>query len=435
MNVRTATYFKRVVIFGIVVIFAIISSALTKLDMASNPHFDVYDEGAHYDYVLQLSQGNIPAWGDQYLQETVRIVDCLGTAFSPAGSCEIKHRTTENYAPNGFNYEAQQGPIGYLPYLLGIVNSEEPSDQLQGMRLKGSYIWLTLSGSLLILLCLALRTSIFMASLASIAIFLNPTFIHSISTVNNDAAIVPIVLFWILIELFLRDRKLSWRSVRNARFVIGLVFGLTKALLLVVPISIFLLGVFLVLKAKRISRRKVSLKTFDKFQIAPMMLGAISSYGTFLALQKLREKIPSSQVLEALLGFSKTDVPDLKTMVDSFANVLFIFSGGYPGANINGSSGLIVTAVITALISIAAARSWDYFKGLKLSILDAQTVDIFKAFPLVSVVALAMTAISWPLLFYMQGNYNFASPSRYALLAVPLLIVSLMQHSRTSKHQ
>jgi hypothetical protein len=41
------------------------------------------------------------------------------------------------------------------------------------------------------------------------------------------------------------------------------------------------------------------------------------------------------------------------------------------------------------------------------------------------IIATLLMAISWPILLFLQGQYDFAAPTRYVLMALPFGILSL----------
>ena len=119
-------------------------STFASLDSRQNPYFDVYDEGAHFDYVVNLKNFTIPFWGTLESQDTLLIGDCLGRVGGKQGSCETKDRDPGNFAPGGFSYQAQQPPLGYFPYIFAETKSTSPLDTLQEMRRLGIFFWSTL---------------------------------------------------------------------------------------------------------------------------------------------------------------------------------------------------------------------------------------------------------------------------------------------------
>ena len=84
------------------------------------PSFDLFDEESHYAYVVALLHGHLPAFGDRLTIGDRRMVDCLGLGGAGHGPalCGAPVKAESQYWADGFDYEAQQPPIGYLPYLL-----------------------------------------------------------------------------------------------------------------------------------------------------------------------------------------------------------------------------------------------------------------------------------------------------------------------------
>lgn len=400
---------------------SLLSYSQVQRDSNATPHFDVYDEAAHFDYVLKLKENAIPAWGSQYDQLTLRIVDCLGTFFTGPGDCSEKKRPVENYAPRGFNYEAQQPPIGYLPYVFHKISStDNPKDILMSLRLFGSKFWLILTALLLTFLFVMNPVKIMWVVFGAFAIFVNPTFVHAVATVNNDAAVVPVVLIWIITEQHLRFRK----NARNIpgwilRVVVSIILGAVKGFLVLIPISYFLAsGALKYIRERRTPFDKSAFLSVFSFKSVAPSIAAVLTYLVFLGYQKVAEKVPSSEILESLLGFSKTDHLRATTILDSLSNLLSSQRGYYLGLPMDTSLGYLFSVLFFSLLLVKAFME-----------LNSLGENRSGSFALTSLLLIISLSIAWPLVCFLQGGYDFSTPSRYALMVIPIIAYSFATFS------
>ncbi len=396
-----------------VVFMAFLSFSQINRDSTTNARFDVYDEGAHFDYVLKLKENKIPSWGSQYDQLTVKIVDCLGTAFAAPGNCGDANRTVTNYAPYGYNYEAQQPPLGYLPYVFYNFSPKSESKAiLLGMRAFGSDFWLGLTSILLILVFLIRRVNLGWLAIATFFVLLNPTFIHALATINNDAAVVPAVLIWLLSELYLgapgRNRgKLDW----VIRVGVAILLGGVKGLLVLIPICNFLVhGIMKLFRGQKPRFVFANIRGAFSLREALPSVAAASTYVGFLVFQKITELVPSSIVLNKLLGFSKTSHVRITTIADSMSNLLSSQRGYYLGIQIDSSLGYLFSLAFVVLFAIRAYLDFS-----------AEKFDRLGALSLTSWALIASLAVAWPIVCFVEGGYDFSTPPRYALMALPII--------------
>jgi hypothetical protein len=404
-----------------IVALATVSFALVQADVAKNPHFDVYDEAAHFDYVLKLREGSVPEWGSKYHQETMRIAECLGSVFTKPGDCSPnKNRVPENFAPKGYSYEAQQPPLGYLPFLAFVQVGKPALVELNELRTSSSAFWLALTALCLFgLAAMANMRTLNIAFLAFI-IFVNPTFVHAIGTINNDAAIVPAVLAWLFIEAWIVRYKPRRKFL--IRFFAGAFLGLVKGFLVLIPISIAAASLVVHFSRKRkdvVPSGQIS-KSFNSS--LPVFLGALASFGVFLIIQNARALERSSVVLDALLGFAKTDFPKAETFVSSLANMMVMFEGSY----VQGITDLAIAKVIWAVLLVVLTVR--VYKELARQInrpFASEDNGVFEVSSLSAAILLAITSLAWPILVYLQGSFDFPAPTRYALMALPLLALWL----------
>lgn len=421
----------RLVSTSALVLLAIAGMTMASNDMQKNRHFDIFDEAAHFDYVLKLKTGEIPAWGSLYEQETMLIAECLGSAFAEPGDCSTKTRDPKNFAPAGYNYEAQQPPLGYLPYVFFAKTGSEPALTLEQLRIQGSQFWLFAIAALIViysaLIGLSWAPSILMGSL----MLLNPIVIHSVATISNDSAVVVSVMAWMIIRVIISKFKLElgkWSVALSA--LGGLALTLTKGFLVLIPFAELCIYLTKKLIAGDFRKGKRFMGSILKTEAFIAFFSGLIGFAVFLLIQSSRSIQPSTVVLDSLLGFSKTEFPNPQTYVASISNMLVLFKGSFFGSTLDLAISEILTCTVVAIMVLVVRRE---LTALKLdAISPTQSLGIFSP-GLVAISTLLLMAIVWPTLLYVQGSFDFAASSRYALIALPLIASSVVGiiHHRT----
>lgn len=403
--IQSLARFTAAVLVGIVALLG------TQYERAHNPQFDVFDEGAHFDYVSKLVEGHIPDWGSLYEQETLLIADCLGNALvSTQLDCSVRERVPEQFAPSGYSYEAQQPPLGYLVYLAGysMSNDQPPAARLDFVRAFGGAITIGILVVLTGILAQLLALGFLRTTLMSIVVMLSPISLHAFSTVSNDAFTVVASLAF-LVGLCVARRS-STKAVWFLGIVAGVVLGATKSYLVLIPAGV-LLALFLIdcfdTRSLRTALRAITQRAMSLFSLLSAAVGVIVTVG-FAAWQTVRSPATSSEVLSALLGFRPTvDHPRLSTMISSIANLSNAWLGTGTGlAQIVPQLFVTANAALLILIGVALARRLRDSMARMLAISWIVVVIAF--------------GIGWPLLLFIQGGFDFDAPTRYALCLLPL---------------
>ncbi len=365
-----------------------------------DPTLGVYDEAAHYAYVVALRSGHIPAWGDTLSRADRELVDCLAVIPPPPVPCGATPLAASDYAAKGYSYEAQQPPLGYLPFVLTANPRAAPQAALAAAR-RGGIVWVAISGVLL--LVFAVLDGLSLLALAALlgTCLLDPVFTYAAGTVNNDAAGVAAgavaLLAWTLSK-----RHPRWGL--GCGLVAGVLIGLTKGLFVVVP---FALVVAAVVSEHRVvsspSGAWMALKR--NVCVVAMFSAACLSYIGWALFQDHRAIVPSSTVLHAVLGSTHVATLQLSTIGSGVMQLFGLFQPYYPLDTINVVWSLAVFGVIFGAwcLPLAGPQALSV-RGLSAGILAA-------------ILALA---VGWPLLVYLQGHYNFAANSRYAIPILPL---------------
>ncbi len=365
-----------------------------------DPTLDVYDEGAHYAYVIALRSGHIPAWGDTLSRGERELVDCLSAIPAPPVPCGATPVAASKYAAQGYDYEAQQPPLGYLPYVLTANPQARPEAALAAAR-HGGMVWVALSGVLL--LAFAVLDGLSLLALAALlgTCLLDPVFTYAAGTVNNDAAGVAAGAV-ALVAWTLSKSHPRWGLLCG--LVSGVVIGLTKGLFVVVPLALVVAAV--VSEYPVVSSLPGAWLALKRNMcVVAMFVVACLSFIGWTILQDERAIVPPSTVLHAVLGTTHVATLQLGTVGSGVMKLVTLFQPYYPAAPLNDIWSLAVFGVLfgTWFLPIAGPQALSV-RGLSAGVLTA-------------ILALA---IGWPLLVYLQGNYNFAADARYAIPILPL---------------
>jgi hypothetical protein len=410
----------------------LISFIVVQKHQTYNPHFDVFDEGAHFDYVYKLKSGQVPSWDSTYGQTTMLIADCLGSIFAKGQNCEEKVRAPENFPPKGFSYQAQQPPLGYLQYVLvPSTSNSSPLEKLNKTRDFGLIVILGLYFLIFALLYRLFELKFFGLHAFALLILLNPIQIHALSTISNDAAsgLAALLIILVVSHIF-RQVKVSKLSLA----AVGITIGLVKGLLLVLPFSFLILAI--VLKRIPSNRQQASPnKSLFLFNLRNYMLlifqfGLLSNL-SFLLYQGIRSQTSSQQVFDALLGFSEpVSIFQLDTLLQSFVNMFSSFSGNWFGKAYESNLFALLGLILTSILGFAIFRQ-ESLGGLdgrkpKSTTLEHDYAFLAKLFGYSYLIASAAIAIAWPIIWYLNGNYDFPAPQRYNLVTLPLLAASIV---------
>ena len=191
---------------------------------------DVFDEGAHLDYVITLAKGTPPSWDSKLQQRTLKIVDCGGRSNVDALPCIDKVRVPEMYGAGGYSYQAQQPPLGYILHVIfaKIYSHEAEINYLKSIRSSG-YIWTIIAGLLILYISHKSKFNSLQGLIFGTTCLLAPAYINSAGTVTNDSTGLIIGL----ISMIMLGRIKKFKP--SVFFVLGLIIGLTK-IIFIIPI-------------------------------------------------------------------------------------------------------------------------------------------------------------------------------------------------------
>jgi hypothetical protein len=394
-------------------------SVLLGAPTRNNFVFSPYDEAAHYDYVVQLSHGHIPHWGSRYSQPTIRVVSCMPFFWEgpypvklfhgAEGGCGVVKRNPELVPPIGFNYEAQQPPLAYLPYVV-VANPGAPPRQAIADVRRGGTIWVAIGAALLVVLgAIEGLTLLEMTAVLAICI-LNPLTVYNASTVDPYSSGIAAGALILLTAAWARRRK---RAMVSTGLLIGIVVGQLNGLFLFAPLALVIAEI--IRERRRSGRLRWRELWLQSACVICMLFGTLVSYAGWIVFQSARASVPQSVVMHHLLGGAPTMRPQWSTMFTSFMAVFNLLGGNTPLDFLWQLATLgIIVGVVFAQSQGAHIDSWLRPAAFGVTI------------------SLTALAISFPIYAYFLGHFNLPAYARYALAVVPIGALVAVRASRRS---
>lgn len=371
--------------------------------------FDVFDEGAHYDYVIHLEQGHLPRSGDRLTQQTLRMISCVGAFGVQPHGCVAKHRNPKTLPADGYSYEAvQQPPLGYLPYLLTTQTDGYSQQSLERARW-GGFIWSVVGAGLIVWVAWMLDLDL-VELIGVLAIcLLSPVEIHSIATVTNDSAAVPAGAAVVAMYLVARRRKKPMIAIG---LVVGLLVGFLKGFFLVAPLTVVVALIFADIAVRRRPTREDIWVRYGAS--VAMLVGAVLSYAAWLFIQNARATVPPAVILHVLQGISTTPHLRATTILIGIQDALSVLIAYGPN-QLYWMWDLAIYGTLAALLVLKGPVGRVGQRAAALAIF-------------VGIVALA---VGFPLLNFIEGHYDFSAPQRYALPLLPIVALVAIRAMRT----
>ena len=291
-----------------------------------------------------------------------------------------------------------QPPLGYLPYLLTARPNDAPRQALVSARW-GGFIWSVIAAVALIWAgWLAALSLLELCAVLSISL-LSPVAVNVSATVTNDSSAVAAGAFVLVTYLVARRRD---RPLLLIGLLVGVLTGLMKGLFVVAPFTL-LFGVVLADMARAEADQ-------GDHRLALWLRAGHDGGGdrrlrrAWLLLVDAREVVSTSVVLHALQGFSTTGHVRPTTILNGVQSEL---------------SGLIawVPAPLYWIWNLAVYGSLAGMVVLQGPVgrpqLRAMAAAVF-----VGILALA---VAFPVFNFVEGHYDFAVPTRYALPLLPII--------------
>ena len=387
----------------------------------NNPTLDFFDEESHYTYVVALLNGHLPALGDRLTVGERRLIDCLtiGDQVPPA-PCDAPAAPLSEQWAQGYDYEAQQPPLGYLPYLLTTSANVNPTSKATATRLitaarKGGLIWIALSGLLLLLFAATEQFSLLALSCLLCSCLLNPVFTNAAATVNNDAAGVAAGAACLLAWSAGNRIQHRQRGVPFLAICAGLFVGLTKGLFIVVPFAL-LIAAFVGDYPGWLSREGMAKLLTRHIATIATFAASLASYLAWITVQESRATVRASVVQFALEGFAKAPTFHPSAIGSSFEQLLSLYLPYFVAIVSNIDSPINVVwdlaafGVIVGLVCLSTAKESN--RGAR-DMAVAVTVSI------------VVLGVGFPVSEYVSGHYDLGAWARYAIPLLPLIAYSI----------
>ena len=399
-------------------------------------NLSIFDEAQHIDYSIHLASGQLPTFGTKLTDTTRRIIYCLPDAAittngmnnisPPATKCSSSTNIPAD-VPHGFNYEVQQPPLGYLPYVAiwNIFNlgSKNPATQLLALRL-GNVFWAAATILSLLLLYRRIRPQLNVAIAGVFFIGLNPLILFSYSYVTNDVPAVTLgllavnLLYYLIEKIDSGDRKKA--IVLYCLF--GILLSLFRTTFILIPM-ILLIGIF-------VNRRKLSnYKDLIRIHLIQLLLFFITS-GIYQFVIRVKGTVSAQTVLHVVNPTSLAAPLTFNIVTSTISAATGVFNPywtpapGSPFALIQSSGPTIVFLFLCAGITLVS-----FIHPLHLR--DNKDLVSVLAQPAVS--SFFMFSIGFTLIYYLLNEGAQWAPPRYLLPAIPFLLVPALIQLKTNE--
>jgi hypothetical protein len=315
----------------------------------------------------------------------------------------------ENIGALGFSYEAQQPPLGYLPFMLTSSPNAPPGIALAHAR-RGGTVWALIAAALIVIYAAAESMSLLQLLAFLVLCLLCPSAVYAQATVTNDAGTVTAGLAALMAIRFAPRRALG--PAVAVGLGIGLAIGLVKGLCVLAPVALLIEAVIVKRPWQASQAERTAMLKENAAVIALVCGGLIALFG-WEAFQAARSAVGSSVVMNALLGFAKTQSLKSSTLEASVANSFSMFD--MTGLQLNT---LWNIAVYGFVFAVAASRGtspgWRSAQPLAVGVL----------------VAVVLIGVAWPLYNFVDGHFDVAAPPRYALTLLPLLALVVVRANK-----
>lgn len=369
-----------------------------------------YDEAAHFDYVVQLQQGNFPVpAGQRYSEEAIQEWACRPTdkASSVAQLCGKPYAASDPGALfGGIDYEAPFGPVYYAiaaggSSVLGHVGIGD----FTGARLVSSFLY-ALGAALLLLVAQRLAFSSMAAGGLILAASSTGLSLSMGATITPDSMAFLVTAAVIASSLLTR----TWRSAVLTTVLVGAVAGLTKPNFVVIAA---LGSMLLLLRWTSIEKRTLSWRSARSFLVAgsmaalPVLVSAAGSAGwAALAAARNTTGAPSDGGVHA---YVRSALGPIERAAEQLSALLRPDGGTVPGPAFTvldtpllGAAGLVI--VLVTLGACLCAWLWHIDADMR-SLMVLRSV----------VLAVPICAIMLVVIYWASYQGAHLTASRYGI--------------------
>ncbi len=396
----------------------------------------IYDEAEHIDYSIHLASGHLPVYGTKLTDRTRRIIYCYpdaqgttnGMPNVPAAtsSCTNNLEIPFNVS-NGYNYEAQQPFLGYLPYavtwnLLGL-SSKNPSTQLISLRLVNIF-WAIVSFISLMSLYRRFRPRLDVAIAGTLFLYLNPLVLYSISYVTNDSSAIAVGLFSVNLYYWLHERLDSQK--RFSTLILygsyGVILSLLRATYVLIPVLI-LLGI--ITYRNKLINYKV-LRDYQLFQLLVTIMTTI----LYQIVIRFAGSVSPATVLRVVNPTSAALPLTFKQVTSTISSVSGLFSVNLWTPPVAPFQDLIYSGPLIIFLFLCAGIT---LINLIHPIHLGEKEDLMSVIAPVTISTFFLFSLFFTFLYFVINQGAIPAPPRYLLPIFPFLLVPVLNQLMTNK--
>ena len=413
----------RVLIWALTFITFLLAGLAQAVSVDWTRPISEFDEIAHIDYAERLAAGGLTTWDDVYSQRTLGIGECVDTNSQDPNCITSITRDPAARWPDGHSYEAQQGPLGYLPYATAfafvIDANADHFSQIRQLRAANAVLWLIL-GALWAFL-LAMITARWWAALAATVVFaLNPLLFDAFTYVNNDAASAVVGtagVLW-LIWLLKHPQRLSPALVFLISAALGIVIALTKVTALIVVVTL-VIGVLITRKRWGVNTPRTWWWAAGLITVTALIIEV-----AYLLILESRSTLTSHAAFDLMLPRGPLDLPASALIRLRDISEMVVGSGARTDQVLR-EAGMQTASAWLLIFAIAAAASFLIALGLP-RVRYSRLPQLQPSGLGYGVLAAALlVVVLMPALWEINGGYlTYVSIGRYLtpLIAVATLV-------------
>jgi hypothetical protein len=238
---------------------------------------------------------------------------------------------------------------------------------------------------------------------------LTPVHIYAAATVNNDAAGVAAGAFaWLVASTTGRLRS---STAAGIGLTVGALLVMIKGIFIVAP---FVLVVATVLREQPWSSARGGWRFMVRRNagVVGMLAGAGVAFVAWIEIQNVRAQVPSSVVLEALLGFTRTDHLKLQSILIGLRGLTSMFVPYFGDSPTHYLWNLTFFAVVIGVVILRVP--------------SAETSDT-RLLSIASMAGVVAVSVGWTVLSYLQGHYDGVATPRYGLSLLPIMAIVVVR--------
>jgi hypothetical protein len=429
---------KRLTKPGIIFCFliALFCQLLSFSSGSLHSNISIYDEAQHIDYSIHLAGGHVPVYGTELTDNTRRLIYCYpdaegttnGMPNVPAATSACTNNLVIPFnVPHGYNYEAQQPFLGYLPYavawdLLGL-SSKNPSTQLVSLRLVNIF-WAIVSFLSLMAIYRRFRPRLDVAISGILFLYLNPLALYSISYVTNDSSAIATGLFSVNLYYWLNERIAIQKRISTLFLYgsYGVILSLLRATYVLIPVLV-LLGIITF-------RNKLSNYKILRYHQLIQLLLTISTTILYQLVIRFADTVSTATVLHVVNPTSVASPLTFQQVTSTISAVSGIFSVYWWPPPIGPFQNLIYSGPLIIFLFLCAGIT---LINLIHPIHLGESEDLMSAMAPATISTFFLFSLFFTFLYFVINQGAQWAPPRYLLPIFPFLLVPILNQLMTNK--